>query len=217
MNIFTQLLLSTLLIVSSHAFGAHGAGAGATVATVAADTLIGDEYYRFTALMEAANRGDVATVQRLIATLTRELHVASVNRQDIVGFTPLILASYKGSCAIITALLAPLTPDEQIAAITHINNNGIGARVSAQRSGKHAALRLLTDYLTAARAAVAAREAADAAIDAAIDAARDAAFSRRSPAVRAWAAARYRGPAEPHTAAITAPAGDSGSAGASAH
>ena len=60
-----------------------------------------DEYHRYTALMVAAEKGNLLLVRTLLAVETTE-----VNLTDERGYTPLMLAAYLGRPKIVQALLA---------------------------------------------------------------------------------------------------------------
>lgn len=60
-----------------------------------------DEYYRYTALMVAAEKGNLSLVRTLLAVKTIEANLA-----DERGYTPLMLAAYLGHFKIVQALLA---------------------------------------------------------------------------------------------------------------
>jgi ankyrin repeat protein len=76
-------------------------GIDVNVRVGANDRAYPDEYHRYTALMVAAEKGNLLLVRTLLAVETTE-----VNLTDERGYTPLMLAAYLGRPKIVQALLA---------------------------------------------------------------------------------------------------------------
>lgn len=139
MNTFKLILFGALLVMSSHIFGAVGAGAGASTH----GPHIGKDL-----LMEAGDAdGTHEGIERILTVLTSEQQWDAISYTNRYGDTPLTLAR---TAKKIHALLTCLTPSLRFLAISHANRLGYTAFLLAARSGRTNMMTQLLAYLTPA-------------------------------------------------------------------
>lgn len=183
----------------------------------------------YTALMHAAQHGHTAIIRMLLDAFAGQARKEkAINQGNRLGHTALIDAAYHGHTDIVRMLLDAFTDQvRKEEALERTNRAGETALVCAAGHAKelsqpatfielvrHGALECATpDQLEKLRAlALSSIPELPPLITQML---RDAAFDRRSPAVRAWAAARRRRPA-PRPAPIVPPIAQAAAAGAGA-